>query len=66
MTGAEMIFKTAADAGVEICFANPGTTELALVAALTQSKTSGLCWDSLKVSVPERPTAMGGSSKNRP
>ena len=33
MTGAEMIFKTAADAGVEICFSNPGTTELALVAA---------------------------------
>lgn len=34
MTGAEMIFKTAAKAGVEICFANPGTTELAFVAAL--------------------------------
>ncbi len=34
MTGAEMILKTAADAGVEICFANAGTTELALVAAL--------------------------------
>lgn len=34
MTGAEIIFKTAAQAGVEICFANPGTTELALVAAL--------------------------------
>lgn len=34
MTGAESIFKTAAQAGVEICFANPGTTELALVAAL--------------------------------
>lgn len=34
MNGAESIFKTAAKAGVEICFANPGTTELALVAAL--------------------------------
>lgn len=38
MTGAEMIFKTAARAGVEICFANPGTTELALVAALDTVK----------------------------
>ncbi len=38
MTGAEMIFKTAAKAGVEICFANPGTTELALVAALDTVK----------------------------
>jgi len=28
MTGAEIILNTAADAGVEICFANPGTTEL--------------------------------------
>ncbi len=39
MTGADAIFKTAADAGVEICFANPGTTELALVAALDRVKT---------------------------
>ncbi len=39
MTGAEMIFKTAAAAGVEICFANPGTTELALVAALDKVKS---------------------------
>jgi acetolactate synthase-1/2/3 large subunit len=38
MTGAEIIFKTAAQAGVEICFANPGTTELALVAALDTVK----------------------------
>ena len=38
MTGAEMILKTAADAGVEICFANPGTTELALVAAFDTVK----------------------------
>jgi len=38
MTGAEMIFKTAAQAGVEICFANPGTTELGFVAALDTVK----------------------------
>ncbi len=33
MTGAEILLKTAAKAGVEVCFANPGTTELPLVSA---------------------------------
>jgi acetolactate synthase-1/2/3 large subunit len=39
MTGAEIILSTAADAGAEICFANPGTTELPLVAALDTVKS---------------------------
>jgi acetolactate synthase-1/2/3 large subunit len=34
MNGAEALIKTAVDCGIEICFANPGTTELPLVAAL--------------------------------
>jgi acetolactate synthase-1/2/3 large subunit len=34
MNGAESLVRTAHGAGVEVCFANPGTTELALVAAL--------------------------------
>jgi acetolactate synthase-1/2/3 large subunit len=34
MTGAEAGLRTALAAGVEVCFANPGTSELALVAAL--------------------------------
>jgi acetolactate synthase I/II/III large subunit len=34
MNGAESLLRTAAAAGVEVCFANPGTTELPLVAAL--------------------------------
>ena len=33
MTGAEVILQTAKDAGVKICFANAGTTELPFVAA---------------------------------
>ncbi|RLB96983.1 MAG: acetolactate synthase large subunit, partial [Deltaproteobacteria bacterium] len=33
MNGAEILLKTAVQAGVEICFTNPGTTELPLVAA---------------------------------
>jgi len=32
MTGAEIILQAAKDAGVEICFANAGTTGLPLVA----------------------------------
>jgi len=34
MNGAECLVRTARAAGLEICFANPGTTELPLVAAL--------------------------------
>ncbi len=34
MNGAEALLHTARAAGVEVCFANPGTTELALVEAL--------------------------------
>ncbi len=33
MTGAESLLRTAVAAGVEVCFANPGTTEMPLVAA---------------------------------
>jgi acetolactate synthase-1/2/3 large subunit len=34
MNGAENLIRTAVAAGVEVCFANPGTTEMPLVAAL--------------------------------
>lgn len=34
MNGAESIVKAAVDAGIEYCFANPGTTEMPLVAAM--------------------------------
>src|SRR5207237_7760477 len=34
MNGAESLVRTAVAAGVEVCFANPGTTEMALGAAL--------------------------------
>lgn len=33
MRGAESLLATARAAGVEICFANPGTTEISLVDA---------------------------------
>ena len=34
MTGGEAAVRTLAAAGVEVCFANPGTAELAFVTAL--------------------------------
>ncbi len=34
MNGAELLVKTAVGAGIEVCFANPGTTELPIVTAL--------------------------------
>ncbi len=34
MNGAESLIRTAVGAGVDVCFANPGTTEMPLVAAL--------------------------------
>ena len=30
MNGAEALLRTAADCGIDVCFANPGTTELHL------------------------------------
>lgn len=39
MNGAEALIQTLSDCGVEVCFANPGTSEMQLVAALdTQPK----------------------------
>jgi acetolactate synthase-1/2/3 large subunit len=40
MNGAELLVKTAIEAGVEVCFANPGTTELPIVSSL--DKTPGI------------------------
>ena len=34
MTGADVLIEALADAGVEVCFANPGTSEMQLVAAI--------------------------------
>jgi acetolactate synthase I/II/III large subunit len=36
MNGATSLVKTLTSAGVEVCFANPGTSEMHLVAALDQ------------------------------
>ena len=36
MNGAELAFRAALEQGVDVCFANPGTTEMELVAALDE------------------------------
>ncbi len=36
-TGADMLLAVAAEAGVDVCFANPGTTEMDLVSALDRT-----------------------------
>ena len=33
MNGAQALMKTLADAGIEVCFSNPGTSEMHFVAA---------------------------------
>ncbi len=37
MNGAESLVLTSVRGGIEVCFANPGTTEMHLVAALDKS-----------------------------
>ncbi|MBN1662120.1 MAG: acetolactate synthase large subunit [Deltaproteobacteria bacterium] len=39
MNGAEILLKTAAAAGVDVCFSNPGTTEMPIVAAFDNIKS---------------------------
>ena len=34
MNGADVLIRALADAGVEVCFANPGTSEMQLVGAI--------------------------------
>lgn len=37
MNGAEALLRTLVDSGVDVCFANPGTSEMQLVSAIGQS-----------------------------
>jgi len=45
MNGAERLLETLVDSGVELCFANPGTSEMQLVSAIgnTDSMRAVLC-----------------------
>ena len=59
MNGAELLVKTAIGAGIKVCFANPGTTELPIVMALDKRPGSGRFWDSSRVFAPVRPMVTG-------
>ncbi len=43
MNGAELLVKTAVASGVEVCFANPGTTEIPIVMALDSTPGIRVC-----------------------
>ena len=38
VNGADVLLRVSESLGVEVCFANPGTTEMAVVDALTRQK----------------------------
>ena len=42
MNGAETLVQTLADSGVEVCFANPGTSEMHFLAALETPRIKGV------------------------
>ena len=46
MNGAESLVRTLAGAGVEVCFANPGTSEMHFVVALDRVGGYAACSDS--------------------
>ncbi len=39
MNGAQVLMSSASAAGIDVCFSNPGTTELAMIEALDKNKT---------------------------
>jgi thiamine pyrophosphate-dependent acetolactate synthase large subunit-like protein len=43
MNGAESLLRTLVGSGVEVCFGNPGTSEMHFVAAPTGSRGCGSC-----------------------
>jgi acetolactate synthase-1/2/3 large subunit len=48
MNGAEALIQTLKDCGVDVCFANPGTSEMQLVAAIDGSTGCAPFWACLK------------------
>ena len=60
MTGAESVLRTLSAGGVQACFANPGTSEMHLVAALDRCARCGRCSRCSRGSRRARPTATAG------
>jgi hypothetical protein len=60
MNGAESLIRTLVSVEVRVCFTNPGTSEMHLVAALGPgggNESVGFCWESCTViAVPQGPS----------
>ena len=66
MNGAQALINTLVDGGVDVCFANPGTSEMHFVAALdTVPRMRGVLALFSKVWLPAPPTAMPASPTGR-
>lgn len=66
MNGAQSLIRTLADAGVEVCFANPGTSEMHFVAALDSVPGMRGVLGLFEGSSPAPRTATRGSPGSRP
>ena len=60
MNGAESLVRTLVGGGVNVCFANPGTSEMHFVAALDRVDGMPACSAFSKGWSPVPPTAMPG------
>src|SRR5204862_808201 len=58
MNGAESLVRTLVGGGVNVCFANPGTSEMHFVAALDRVEGCAVYSASLKALSPAQPTVM--------
>ena len=60
MNGAEALITALADAGVDVCFANPGTSEMQLVAAIDKEPRMRAVLGLFEGSSLAQPMAMAG------
>lgn len=65
MNGAQLIVKAAVASGIEYCFANPGTTEIPLVAAMASAPALKPVLSLFEGSAPAPPTATGALPASR-
>ena len=66
MNGAQALIRTLVDAGVDVCFMNPGTSEMHFVAALDDVPEMRGVLACSRAWPPARPTATPASRAGRP
>jgi hypothetical protein len=65
VTGAESMIRTLIDGGLDVCFANPGTTEMPIVRALDEVPGMRAILGLFGGCAPARPTVTRGCPTNR-